>query len=167
MRLYLSLLFSVVIARIVSLAMDFVFPGVSMINYVGNSINFLSNLIFVISLATIIMANRNISLTNITNILVIPGFIITVIVIAFSGFVVGEASYEVGLLMISLIGAIGYYPSGADVPFGYGAAAWALSVLVPIVASMLLGTVLRRFSRGLPQVDKDNPPSMEKGSSPD
>jgi len=145
MKLFLVLLFSAVIARGTSLGIEFLFPKILTLNPAGNSIDLSSNAIFVFMLALLISFRKR-EIVYMRSLLAIPIFLLTIVMLAISGMFIGELSFEVGLLMISLVGALGYYPSGADVSFDYGISIWALSALIPIAIGILIGTLGRRFS---------------------
>lgn len=144
MRVLLALLIADVGATILRLVVDRAIPGFMTDESFRNSIDPLGNVLFIALLAIIITQVRIFRLLSIHTIISIIGFFTSVVLISFIAMVMYEY-LGFGLELLALIGTIGYYPAGADVPFSYGVQLWIMSSLVPIVVGLILGALLRRL----------------------
>ena len=144
MKTFGALLAAGIAATILRLTIDWLIPGFMTHELFRNSIDPLGNLLFVVLLGLVLYRYNEIEIITVRTIIAVLAFLATILVLSFVGIATYEAS-GFGLSVLALIGTIGYYPAGSDVPIDYGIPLWVLSSLVPIYLGLVLGVVLRRF----------------------
>ena len=64
---------------------------------------------------------------------------------AITAMMVVPYSTTLGMIFSAPMTAVGYYPSGPDMPFMYGATLWVLATSTIILSALLIGSALRRL----------------------
>lgn len=144
MKLFFALIFTEFTATLLRLLIDHVRPGFMTDDSLHNSIDPLGNVLFVLLVAVVLWCYRDIRLTVAETLGAIPAFLITVLAMVFIG-IFSYDRFHFGLQATALIGTIGYYPAGPDVPIQYGLPIWLASSLLTILVGLLLGAGLRRL----------------------
>lgn len=103
----------------------------------------LGNAVFVIVSGICIWRSRKLSVSSVTSVFgAVVGFIAAGIILADLGGLLYSSVPAVGYILINAF-SIGYYPPGADAPFGMGAMLWAFSMLGLCAAALALGGLLK------------------------
>jgi len=144
-KLFLALWAALVLAGLAHIAVFAVLGPSMWLESLGNSFSPVGNFAFLIILALFVGRSRRIKAVSFGSALIVAGFIATVLALVYFGLWLTQISMPAGLVLVGAIGAIGYYPPGADMPFEYGARLWAASALLLSGAGLLLGAALQRF----------------------
>jgi hypothetical protein len=101
------------------------------------------DLVFLLALGVLIWRNTAIPLTAAGSVLAaVVAFIATGILLADLGGATYFSFPSLGRVLVHIF-SVGYYPSGADVPFDMGAPLWGFSMLALCAVGLALGGVLR------------------------
>jgi hypothetical protein len=144
-RLFLALICAAAVSAVVGMTAHFLFPHALDVRLLGYWIALPGNLTFLVTLVLLIAMVRRISLTLPSIVLSEVAFVALGVASALLGIMTFERWKFAAILLLGAVGTIGYYPSGADVPFEGGAQDWALSVLLLINMGLLIGAGFRRL----------------------
>lgn len=137
MRLFLHIVGWAVAGSAFSLILQYLFDPRPAFELAGTALFFLG---FVAS----VYADREDPFASPNQVVLAPfAFVAFCLVLAIAGMLVISWSQVLGILLISPT-ALGYYPSGPDVPFLYGGLAWVISILFIIGGAMAVGALLRK-----------------------
>jgi hypothetical protein len=141
------LLASFILAEIAVFGVDYISLGFGSIESLRGSINPVGNIVFVIALFGFVIRGHDIRLFSIASSIAVCGSTIVIAFLAFLGLIVSQFWFAGSLVLMGIVGAVGYYPAGADVPFESGILMWFLSTILLIVSSFLLISIFTMITR--------------------
>lgn len=144
MKLFLIMFLALILAAGATFALASINPDVVHVFVWQMTVNVPGNVLFLITTSILIAILPDVKLNAAQISFATAGIIGLIIALVIFGMVISEFSLKTALPLLGLMGSLGCYPSGPDVPFEFGASIWAGFVVFLILLSVGLGIRLRR-----------------------
>lgn len=156
MRVFFALFIANIAATGLRLAIDKICPGFLTDPSLMHSLDPLGNILFILITALVVGHMKSVRLMTVQTAIGVLAFFLAIIAVSLAGIML-FAGLGVGLDLLALIGTIGYYPAGADVPIEHGLQLWIASSLLPIGIGLVLGALLLHLKGTRKSSDSNSP----------